>query len=253
MRWCNVIGVKPVVLTTADRREPSGFHDSPRVRPKRPEAWIYEGYLNAVRDAGGMPLVVPPGEADIDQLLEIADGVVLTGGDMDIHPSWYGENIEGRLDRVEPGRTDLEIHLARACLERGVPVLGVCGGMQVLAVAAGGSLVQDLPVPDAEFPDRIPHEQPGDPTIPSHAIRVEAPARDWIGAQVFANSTHHQAVKHPGKGFVACGWAPDGVIEVIASTGPGFALGVQWHPEILGQLGAYQALIRAIQQRNQKV
>lgn len=210
---------------------------------------MYEAYLNAVRGAGGMPLVVPPGEADIEQLLQIADGVVLTGGDMDIHPSWYGEEIEGRLDRVEPGRTDLEIHLARACLQRGVPVLGVCGGMQVLAVAAGGSLVQDLPRPDAANPNRIRHEQPGDPAIPSHEIRVELPASDWIGSTVRVNSTHHQAVKDPGSGLVACGWAPDGVIEVIASTGSAFVLGVQWHPELLGQFGAYQALMRAISQK----
>jgi len=219
------------------------------VRPRRPEAWIYEAYLDAVRTSGGMPLVVPPGDSDVDRLVDLADAVVLTGGDMDIHPSWYGEDVQGRLDRVEPGRTDLEIHLARACLSRGVPVLGVCGGMQVLAVAAGGSLVQDLPTPTTEHPDRIPHEQPGDPAVASHVIRVDRPASDWIGSEVWVNSTHHQAVKDPGAGLVACGWAPDGVIEVIASTGPGFALGVQWHPEILGQMGAYRALIDATTQK----
>jgi putative glutamine amidotransferase len=243
------MGVKPVVLITADRREPSGFHVSPRIRPKRPECWVYEAYLEAVRRAGGLPLVVPPGDSDLERLLAIADGVLLTGGDMDIHPSWYGEDVQGRLDRVEPSRTDLEIRLAQACLAQGVPVLGVCGGMQVLAVASGGSLIQDLPVPSAEAPDRIQHEQPTDPAKASHVIRVEPPAAMWLGQEVWVNSTHHQAVKDPGTGLVACGWSPDGVVEVIASAGPNFALGVQWHPEILGQEGAYVALTTAARQK----
>jgi putative glutamine amidotransferase len=206
---------------------------------------VYEAYLDAVRAAGGMPLVVPAGPSDIDRLLAIADAVVLTGGDMDIHPSLYGQQVEGRLDRVEPGRTDLELALARACLARDVPVLGVCGGMQVLAVAAGGTLVQDLPVPDATDPSRIPHEQPGDPAEPSHPIRVVDPAARWIGATVQVNSTHHQAVDDPGA-LVACGWAPDDVIEVVVHPEHRFALGVQWHPELLGQLGAYRALLEAV-------
>ncbi len=233
-----------VVLVTADRREPTGFIDSPRVRPQRPQAWIYEAYLDAIRHAGGLPLVVPPGPADIDALLAVADAVVLTGGDMDIHPSQYGQTVQGRIDRIEPGRTDLELALARACLAHDVPVLGVCGGMQVLAVAAGGTLVQDLPTPDAEHPHRIPHEQPGDPAAASHPVRLCEPALQWLEQGVDVNSTHHQAVDDPGA-FVPCGWAEDGVVEVIAHPTHPFAVGVQWHPELLGQLRVYTALVEA--------
>lgn len=222
------------MLVTTDRREGVGEIPGPRVRPRRAEAWIGEAYVAAVRGAGGLPLLVPPGEEDVDRLLERSDGVVLTGGHFDIHPRWYGEEVHGRLDRVEEARTATEIGLARACLARGVPVLGVCGGMQALAVAAGGRLVQDLPG----------HEQPTDPATPWHTVRVAAPADRWLGSAVPANSTHHQAVRDPGF-LVACGWSEDGTVEVVAAPDHPFALGVQWHPELQGDLRPYLALVTA--------
>ena len=234
--------MRPVVLLTTDRREGSPAAPGPRVRPVRPQAWIGEAYVEAVRAAGGQPLLLPPGLADIDALLRVASAVVLTGGHFDIHPSHYGATVEGRLDRVEPARTTLELELARACMERGVPVLGVCGGHQALAVAAGGTLVQDI---RQSLPDAAEHEQPNDPAEPWHRVRVTGRAALWTGSEVEANSTHHQAVRDPGRGLVACGHSDDGVVEVIATeTGP-FVLGVQWHPELLGDLRPYRALIEA--------
>lgn len=229
----------PVILVTADRRAPTGFADSPRVRPRRPEAFIGESYLEALRRAGAVPLVLPPGPSDVERILDRVDAVVLTGGDFDIHPSHYGEAVVARIDRVEPGRTDLELEVARSCLRRDLPLLGVCGGMQALAVAAGGSLVQDLP--------KIPldHEQPGDPATPGHALRLDPAVARWFEGVVAVNSTHHQAVKQPGEGLVAAGWAPDGVVEVIWGPAFRFVLGVQWHPELLGQQGVYEGLVRA--------
>lgn len=232
----------PVILLTADRQDGLPPSPGPRVRPGRPRVWLGEAYVQAVRQVGGVPLLLPPGDAPVDALLDLADGVVLTGGYFDIHPSLYGEAVRGRLDRVEVDRTNLELGLARRAMERGVPVLGVCGGMQVLAVAAGGRLVQDIAT---DLDDADEHEQPTDPATPWHAVRIEAPASRWLGASVQANSTHHQAVRDPGAGLVACGWSDDGVVEVIAGTGPGFVLGVQWHPELLGELDAYRALIAA--------
>lgn len=197
-----------------------------------------------------MPLVLPPGEEDPLALLDAVDGVLLTGGHFDIHPSHYGAEVTDRLDRTEEARTEAELELALACLDRDIPVLGVCGGMQAMAVAAGGTLIQDLPKPDATHPDRIDHEQPHDPARPAHVIRVDDPAAQWLGRSVAANSTHHQAVAEPGAGLVACGWSPDGVIEVIAAPSLRFALGVQWHPELLGQLEAYRGLIEAALRRS---
>lgn len=229
----------PIVLVTADRREIPGLRPGDKVRPYRPEVWIGEAYVTAVRSAGGVPLVVPPGEAPAEQLLAVAAAVVLTGGDFDIHPSWYGEEVTGRIGRIEAGRTALELEIARLCLDRGIPVLGVCGGMQALAVADGGSLVQDLPS------EPLAHEQPTDPATAWHDVRCEGVAAALFGDTVGANSTHHQAVRRCGARLRACGWAPDGVIEAIARDDGRFALGVQWHPESLGDGRAYRALIAA--------
>lgn len=231
--------MEPLILITADRREPSGFVDSPRIRPKRAEVYLTEAYVNAVRAVGGIPLIIPATDAAPEQLLKAADGLVLTGGHFDIHPSHYGEEIFGRLDRVEATRTTLELALARLALKRDIPVLGICGGMQVMAVADGGRLIQDIPS------GQIAHEQPTDPARASHRVRIEAPATRWLPAALKVNSTHHQAVERCGSQLRACGWSPDGVIEVIASTEHPFALGVQWHPELLGQLAVYRALIEA--------
>ena len=235
----------PVVLITTDRQAASTEPPTPnrfgRIRPVRAKAHVLEAYIDAVRAAGGLPLLVPPGASDVQHLLDVAHAVVLTGGDMDIHPSHYGEAVTGRLDRVEPGRTALELELARACLVRGTPVFGVCGGMQALAVAAGGSLIQDLPPADATL---LAHEQATDPATPAHAVQVRGRATAWFGERCDANSTHHQAVRRAGT-FEACGWADDGVVEVILHPDHPFALGVQWHPELLGQLEPYRALVDA--------
>ena len=229
----------PIILVTADRREPSGFVDSPRVRPRRPEVFVTEAYINAVRRAGGIPLIVPAGDAAPERLLALADGLLLTGGHFDIHPSHYGQAVSGRLDRVEAARTDMELRLAQLALTQNIPVLGICGGMQAMAVADGGTLIQDIP------PGSIAHEQPNDPAESSHTVYVEAPASRWLASRLNVNSTHHQAVESCGERLVICGRSPDGVVEVIAAKDHPFALGLQWHPELLGQLEAYEALVLA--------
>jgi len=232
----------PVILVTTDRRDGAPAGPGPRVRPQRAQVWISEAVVQSVRRAGGLPLLVPPGPTDPGALLDLADGVVITGGHFDIHPRHYGQGVAGRLDRVEDQRTDLELALARACLDRGVPVLGLCGGHQVLAVAAGGTLIQDL---GTQLPHAQEHEQPTDPATPWHPVDVTGPAVAWLGERIQVNSTHHQAVDDPGSLLVA-GRAPDGVVEVIAGPGPAFVLGVQWHPELLEQDNPFRALVQAV-------
>ena len=102
--------MEPIILITADRREPTGFIDSPRVRPRRPEVYVTEAYVDAVCAAGGIPLIAPAIDADPERLLETADGLLLTGGHFDIHPSHYGEQVTGRLDRVEATSQRYAVH-----------------------------------------------------------------------------------------------------------------------------------------------
>mgnify|MGYP003349927482 FL=1 len=132
----------------------------------------------------------------------------------------------GRLDRVSMERASLEIALCTRAIERGMPFLGICGGMQTLAVAMGGSLIQDIAT---QCPDAGLHEQPTSPDLPWHGLRTEK-GWEWLGERV--NSTHHQAIDRPGSLSVV-GRAPDGIIEAVIVKDHPFAIGVQWHPEWL--------------------
>lgn len=227
------------VLVTAGCSDPGGMHAGPRVRPIRPTVAVAQAVVEAVRSAGGLPLIVPPGSR-VQGLLEGVAAVVVTGGGFDIHPSHYGHAVRGRLDAPQAARTATELDLVRACLGAGVPVLGLCGGLQALAVAAGGTLIQDLAT---ERPGCLEHEQPTDPASPWHGLRV-APGWTHLLPDDAVNSTHHQAVDHPGA-LEVIAWAPDGVVEAAALRGHPFALGVQWHPETLGRPLLFQALLEA--------
>lgn len=218
-------------------------------RPGRPAAPRYElklAYADAVLAAGGLPLVLPYSDdpAAALEAVEICDGVLITGGAFDIPPEAYGAKAGERLGPLKPGRTSWEQRILRAALADDVPVLGVCGGMQLLAVELGGSLYQDI---KSEVPGALEHEQPGDPRQPAHPVTVvpgSALAAIVGVATLEVNSTHHQAVKEPGRCRV-CARAPDGVVEAIELPGKS-VLGVEWHPELLEgreHLALYRALV----------
>jgi putative glutamine amidotransferase len=229
------------VLVTTDSRDGGGFDVSHRVRPRKPEYWIKQRYIEAVRAAGGLPLLLPPGCRALEAALEGIDAVVITGGATDIDPAAYGQPALGRLDRLDAPRTDAELSLARLCVARDLPVLGVCGGMQVLAVATGGALYQDIAT---DLPAAGQHEQLTDPAHPWHDVHFEpGVCREIFGPLAPVNSTHHQAVRDPGA-LAVTGRAPDGVVEAIELPGHRFCVGLQWHPELLG-FAPYEALIRA--------
>jgi len=233
-----------IVLVTAggrEGREATEPNSEGRLRPKSPEVWISETYITAIRAAGGTPIIVAPNEQNIEQLLSACDAVVITGGHFDIHPSHYGAQQVGRIDNVDSGRTDTELAIARACIEKDIPVLGVCGGMQALAVAAGGTLIQDI---STDLPNTSEHEQPTNPATPWHeVIFSKGKLYDLFGPKIDVNSTHHQSVEDPGT-FIITGLAPDGVIEAIEQPNLRFCVGVQWHPELLFQ-PIYEALIQS--------
>lgn len=242
----------PIVLITCDRREAAAPSSAPapgtRVRPGRSEVVLKESLVQAVRAAGGLPLLLPPGalsDEELGRLLALAQAVVVSGGAFDIHPSHYGRETRARLDRVDEARTGLELPLCRWAMERGIPLLGVCGGMQAMAVAAGGTLVQDV---GSEHTGALEHEQPTDPATPWHEVELEGALAAAMGGRIRVNSTHHQAVEDPGALRIV-GRSPDGVVEAIEGQGPAFALGVQWHPELLDVAGQapFRMLIQAAQ------
>jgi putative glutamine amidotransferase len=233
-----------LVLVTAATRMPEAPQDSGRIRPPRPEVWTPAAYAEAIRSVGGTPLVLAPGGSGEEraELLACIDAVVITGGHFDIHPQHYGREASLRLDTTDAARTAMELALARDCIRLEIPVLGVCGGMQVLAVASGGTLVQDILT---EHPGALDHEQATDPTTPWHPVRLDATSRlASMGEEIHVNSTHHQAVEDPGE-MVVTGRAPDGICEVIELPSHRFCVGVQWHPELL-DTAPYTALAEAI-------
>lgn len=215
-------------------------------------------YADAVLRAGGLPFIVPytDDRSLIDQYLDRVSGLVITGGAFDIPPEAYGEQAKSGLGELKPGRTNFELAMLKSALQRKVPILGICGGMQLLNVAFGGTLIQDIPT---EVPAARPHEQKHDRTQPHHPIDVKDASllAECVGGkgQLMVNSTHHQAVKGVGEGLVASATSPDGIIEAIEGTAKdNFILGVQWHPELMldsvpPNLGIYKALVHRARDR----
>lgn len=231
-----------IVLVTADRREGGPAPEGRRVRPRPAQFFLSHRYIEAVRRAGGTPLLLPPGEGALEPLLDRADAVVITGGNFDISPAHYGQAASTALGRIDELRSDTELRLAALCVQRDIPVLGVCGGMQALAVATGGSLIQDIAT---DLPEAEEHEQLTDPAQGWHQVHLEGSMlRQALGRSPVVNSTHHQAVADPGALRVT-GRAPDGVVESIEMANHRFCLGVQWHPEIMGQWPVYKLLMDA--------
>jgi len=199
-------------------------------------------YADAVGRAGGLPLPVPCGDPALAaEYLAGCDGLLVAGGDFDIPPERYGEARRPACGPSRPGRTAFEEAMVAGALAGGMPVLGVCGGMQLLAVVRGGALHQHLPEDLG-----VSHEQPPPKDVPSHVVEIGPGSllERLVGPEPLpVNSTHHQAVSRPGSGVAVSGWAPDGVVEAIEIEGARFALGVQWHPEALASRDPRQAAI----------
>lgn len=207
------------------------------------------GYVDAVLAAGGLPILLPHAQDAAGAYLALLDGLVVTGGAFDVPPELYGEARREACGPTKPARTAFEKDLLEAALAARLPVLCVCGGMQLMNVARGGTLYQDL-VADAGLRG---HEQPPPKDLPSHDALVSEGTHlaALVGrGPIRVNSTHHQAVKDPGQGVLVSARAPDGVIEAIELPDLPFALGVQWHPEAVlrhdpGQAALYRGLVQA--------
>ncbi len=202
-------------------------------------AWIKHVYVQAVWRAGGHPVLLPPGQMPTEALWRDLQGLVVTGGAVDLDPALYGQARQGRLDAIVPERSLSEMAWTAHALQSGLPLLGVCGGMQVINVVAGGTLVQDLPV-------WLGHEQRHDARRPGHPVRVLSPLFPWLRPVEQINSTHHQAVDRLGAGLVAAAVGPGDVLEALVMPGHPFLWGLQWHPELIGDVRPYRALLAAI-------
>ena len=237
------------------------------------ERWeaVLDGYSRAVLDAGGLPLILPtphalssaeacpepsrracaePSRSEsalVEEYLETIDGLIMTGG-ADIHPSFYGQIVLERCGEIDEERDSFEVELIHAARGRDLPFLGICRGLQVLNVALGGSLYQDLSYRQGtDSLHQSPKERRGEV---AHLVKIAAHSRlaEIVGAREFpVTSTHHQIVRDLAPDLKVIAVAPDGVIEGVE--GPGrFLLAVQWHPERMvarhpEQLALFRALI----------
>ena len=216
-----------------------------------PHYELKAAYADAVLRAGGLPLVLPYAEDPtcVDAYLDRISGLLVTGGAFDIPPEAYGEVAREGMGALKLSRTAFESALMRGALKRNMPVLGVCGGMQLLNVVLGGALFQDI---RREVPGAHEHEQKHDRIQPQHPVEVRDGTQlaEALGkGQLMVNSTHHQAVSRVGEQVVVTATAPDGVVEALESTQYAFALGVQWHPELMLNtvplnVGVYRLLVQ---------
>ena len=207
-----------------------------------------DDYVASIEQAGGRARVLEVSESPRKVLGEI-HGLLLTGGG-DVDPVFYREERHPSVEDAEPGRDEFELDLARRALDADLPLLAICRGSQVLNVAAGGTLVQDIPT---AVETTLPHavNQPRDAI--AHEIHLTPGSRlgQVLGGSVGAshtcrvNSRHHQSVGVIGRKLAASATAPDGVIEAIEAPGADFCIGVQWHPENFWQTGEFGSLFDA--------
>jgi putative glutamine amidotransferase len=204
-------------------------------------------YFEAVEASGAAPFGLPPLPGSLRTLYELADGLLLTGGG-DVDPARYGEKAVPQLGHVDPERDHAELTLARWALEDDKPLLAICRGAQVLNVACGGTLYQDLPT---QYPGGLNHNESRDRGIrglATHSLEVVPGTRteSAIGPGAHpANTHHHQAVKSLGQGLIVTGRAEDGVIEAIESEEHSWAVGIQCHPEMMWREHPWAARIFA--------
>ena len=214
----------PLIGITLDSEEPGSYS-------KFPWYALRQNYCEAVVRAGGLPLPLPHETELVGHYLDRIQGLVVTGGAFDVDPELFGEVGRHPTVTLKEGRTDFELAVTRLALERDMPILGICGGQQLLHVVLGGKLIQHIP---DEVAGLIQHEQPNPRDEAGHDVAIVEGTllHRIVGTESLAvNSAHHQAALDEPRGVVVNARAPDGVIEGMEAPDYTFCLGVQWHPE----------------------
>ena len=220
-----IIGVTPD-YNAGDRKDWGG---------REPTYFLRARYIRAIEEVGGIPLILPlvADRAARTRLLHDVDGLLLTGSGPDLPPALYGERQRFTFPVMSERRSTFELDMVRLARKTDVPVFGICGGMQTMNVACGGSLYQDIL---SQFAQPLQHRQPRPATTLSHAVTI-APGsllrRVLRTVTLRVNSSHHQSVKTVAPSLVASAVASDGIVEAIESPAHRFFLGIQWHPEFL--------------------
>ncbi|MBQ9535316.1 MAG: gamma-glutamyl-gamma-aminobutyrate hydrolase family protein [Clostridia bacterium] len=204
----------------------------PLVDEGRESLWMLPGYMDGIRQAGGVPVMLPLTDdaEELRRLAEVCDGFVLTGGH-DVGTELYGEEPVGDVVQPCPARDAMERPLLEAALRGNKPVLGICRGLQFINAALGGTLWQDLPT---QCPSDVVHRQQPPYDAPSHKVRLKegSPLRELLGTdEIGVNSCHHQAIRELAPGLEPMAVAPDGLIEAFCKPDHRFLWAVQWHPE----------------------
>lgn len=232
---------KPFIGVTADSLVPTDNHSYPLYLLK-------QNYATRIAEAGGVPFLLPHEVDCVDAYLARLDGLLVSGGGHDIDPALYGDTTLHPTVVLNSTRVAFELAITRAALERNMPVLGICGGHQVINVVLGGTLIQHIP---ETHPQATLHSQTTPAHEQAHSIQVSEGTllHQIIGHSTCSvNSFHHQAIRDPGLGVVVNARAPDGIIEGIEVPEYSFCLGVQWHPERMispQHSGIFKAFIEA--------
>jgi putative glutamine amidotransferase len=239
---------RPVIgVSSSEIRIPEHLKQIPKGEPPHREICLGIPYLNAVQQVGALPLIIAPMSKElIGTILDTVDAVCLSGGP-DIDPSLYGQPPHAKLGPTELATDSFEIELAKEADRRGMPILAICRGAQVLNVARGGSLLQHIP--DVVEGSELDHRQTALGQHTSHTVEIDPGtlmARTIGATTTEVNSFHHQAVKELGQKLRVCARSEDGIIEGIEAIDRDFVLGVQWHAESLTNRDEHEALFKGL-------
>ena len=236
----------PIIGITVDEGSESTYS-------KFPWYAIRKNYSESIDQAGGISIFLPQNIEKISDYLNIIDALIITGGDFDIDPKFYGQKINSSKIKLKEDRTFFEYEIAKKAIKINLPISGICGGQQLLNVVLGGSLIQHIP---DTLQTTINHEQKNPRNEASHKVIIKKGTKLYKITQVdsmYVNSAHHQAVDKLGEGLKANSYTEDGLIEGFEHQSLNFCLGIQWHPEFLidnKDIEIFKALVENSRSKN---